>query len=183
VIVLTTGGTIGHRFRDGVAVMDFDPERLLSELGPLGVDVEFRAIFRKGSMDIVPSDWRAIAAAISVAAADRPRGIVVLHGTDTMHYTAAALSFMLQGLSLPVVLSGSMNPGGEPGSDAIPNLHDAILVAVQSDLAEVCIVFSADDPRSKGVIIRGCRARKCHSHAVAAFASIGSPPIGFVSGG
>ena len=182
VIVLTTGGTIGHQSAAGVAVMDFDPHRLIGAIGIPGVDVEFRSVFRKGSMDVIPSDWHAIAAAILVAAADDPRGIVVLHGTDTMHYSAAALSFMLQGLGFPVVLSGSMIPGGDAGSDAISNLRDSILVAIQSDLAEVCIVFSADAARSKGVIIRGCRARKVHSHAVAAFASIGSPPIGFISG-
>jgi len=182
VIVLTTGGTIGHRSTDGLAVMDFDPQRLIAQTGIPGVQVEFRSVLHKGSMDIVPSDWRAIATAIFVAAADAPCGIVVLHGTDTMHYTAAALSFMLRGLAFPVVLSGSMIPGGDAASDAITNLRDAILVAAQADLAEVCIVFSADGAPSKSIIIRGCRARKVHSHALAAFASIGSPPIGFVSG-
>ena len=80
-------------------------------------------------------------------------------------------------------MTGSMIPGGDSGSDAIPNLRDAIVVAAEADFAEVCIVFSADAKRTKGVIIRGCRARKVHSHAIDAFASIDALPLGFVVDG
>jgi L-asparaginase type I len=111
-----------------------------------------------------------------------PRGIVILHGTDILHYTAAALSFMLRDPGLPIVLTGSMIPGGDPGSDALPNLRDAIRVAATADLGEVCLLFSADPQRSKGLIIRGVRARKIRSFAIDAFASINAPPIGTVEG-
>jgi len=187
VLVLTTGGTIGHRSQqDGVAVMDFDPQRLIASSGLPDIDLEFRSIFRKGSMDIGPDDWvvlaEAVAQAVAQAIAVRPRGVVILHGTDTMHYTAAALAFMLRELGVPIVMTGSMIPGGDSGSDAIPNLRDAIIVAADADFAEVCIVFSADANRTKGVIIRGCRARKLNSHAIDAFASIDVPPIGTIAG-
>lgn len=183
VIVLTTGGTIGHRSEtDGVAVMDFDPQRLAASIGLPDVEIEFMPVFRKGSMDIAPGDWQVIAAAVTDAVALQPSGVVILHGTDTMHYTAAALAFMLRELSIPVVMTGSMIPGGDAGSDALPNLRDAIAVAAQAQFAEVCVVFSADAARTKGVIIRGCRARKMHSHAIDAFASINVPPIGIVAG-
>jgi L-asparaginase type I len=183
VLVLTTGGTIGHRSqKDGVAVMDFDPQGLIASTGLPDVDLEFRSIFRKGSMDIVPDDWVVLAEAVAQAIAVRPRGVVILHGTDTMHYTASALSFMLLDLGVPVVMTGSMLPGGDSGSDAIPNLRDAIIVAADADFAEVCIVFSADANRTKGVIMRGCRARKMNSHAIDAFASIDVPPIGSIAG-
>ena len=104
VLVLTTGGTIGHRSRnDGVAVLDFDPQGLIASIGLPDVDLEFRSIFRKGSMDIVPDDWvvlaEAVAQAVAQAIAVRPRGVVILHGTDTMHYTASALAFMLRDLA------------------------------------------------------------------------------------
>jgi glutamyl-tRNA(Gln) amidotransferase subunit D len=180
VCVLTTGGTIGHRTQAGVAVMDFDPERLGAVLDLPDLDITFKPIFRKGSMDIVPADWQAIAAAVAQAAAGGPRGVVILHGTDTMGYTAAALAFMLRDLGIPVVLTGSMIPGGDDGSDGIANLRDAIVVAALADLAEVCVVFSADAPRSRGVIIRGCRARKLHSCAIDAFGSINAPPLATV---
>jgi L-asparaginase type I len=131
---------------------------------------------RKGSMDVGPADWVVIAQAVSDATARTPRGIVIAHGTDTMHYTAAALAFMLRGLPVPVVMTGSMIPGGDAGSDGLPNLRDAVTVAAVADLAEVCVVFM-------GKIIRGTRARKVHSHAVDAFASINEPPIGTVEAG
>lgn len=182
--ILTTGGTIGHRSaEDGIAVMDFDPGRLASDIGLPDIDLEFREILQKGSMDIVPDDWTIIATATARLISEVPRGIVILHGTDTMHYTASALSFMLRDLSLPVVLTGSMRPGGDPGSDSLANLRDAICVAAHSDLAEVCVVFSADVKRTKGVIIRGARARKIHSYAINAFDSINIPPIGYVQDG
>src|SRR5262249_35538707 len=82
----------------------------------------------------------------------------------------------------PVVMTGSMIPGGDPGSEALANLRDAITVAARADFAEVCVVFSADPERSEGIIIRGCRARKIHSRAINAFASVNSPPLGRVSG-
>ena len=183
VIVLTTGGTIGHRSReDGVAVLDFDPKRLISGIGLSDLEIETKELFRKGSMSIAPEDWQSIAAAVAEAMMKKPRGVVILHGTDTMHYTASALAFMLRNLSMPVVMTGSMLPGGDGGSDGPANLRDAVVVAAQADFAEVCVVFSADAERTKGVIIRGCRARKVHSHAIDAFVSINVPPIGTIEG-
>lgn len=117
------------------------------------------------------------------AASQRPTGVIVLHGTDTLQYTACALTFLLGDPGVPVVMTGSMIPGGDVGSDALANLRDAITVAAEADFAEVCVVFSADLERSAGLIIRGCRARKVHSRAINAFASINSPPIGTVSDG
>ncbi|MFL6798119.1 MAG: asparaginase [Xanthobacteraceae bacterium] len=180
VIVLTTGGTIAHRSSRSVAVLDFDPKALAADLGVTDVELEFRAVFAKGSMAIVPEDWKNLAAAAGKAIADGAGGIVILHGTDTMHYTAAALSFMLLDPSMPVVFTGSMIPGGDPGTDALSNLRDAVRVAAAADLGEVCVVFSANAERTRGVIIRGVRARKIRSYAIDAFASINAPPIGYV---
>jgi glutamyl-tRNA(Gln) amidotransferase subunit D len=184
VVVLTTGGTIEHiTGASRVATLDFEPASLLSVLGIPDVDVEIRQVFRKGSMDIVPADWHLLASAVSDAVTQRPAGIVILHGTDTLHYTASALTFLLGECGLPIAITGSMIPGGDAGSDALANLRDAVTVAAQADFAEVCVVFSADHERSEGVIIRGCRARKVHSRAINAFASINAPPIGRVSAG
>ena len=181
VLIFTTGGTIAHRSgQDGVAVMTFNPEELASRIELPDINLGFKQIFDKGSMDIVPDDWKVIAAAAADAISQGPHGVVILHGTDTMHYTAAALSFMLQNLGMPVVLTGSMIPGGDANSDSLHNLRDAIRVAAHSDIAEVCIVFSADPQRRKGVIIRGNRARKLHSHAIDAFVSVNVPPIGYI---
>lgn len=177
VIVLTTGGTIGHRSeKDGLATLSFDPAGLVSALALPNIDMDFRAVMRKGSMDVAPAEWVIIARAVADALADGPHGVVIAHGTDTMHYTAAALTFMLEGLPTPVVMTGSMIPGGDPGSDALQNLRDAVTVAACADFAEVCVVFA-------GKIIRGTRARKVHSHAPDAFLSINAPSLGTVSQG
>ena len=123
-----------------------------------------------------------MAAAVAEAVARQPRGVVILHGTDTMHYTASALAFMLRNLSVPVVITGSMIPGGDSGSDALANLRDADRGGggggFRRSLRRVLRRCGAD----KGVIIRGCRARKMHSHAIDAFASINAPPIGTIAG-
>src|ERR1044071_74492 len=86
------------------------------------------------------------------------------------------LWFMLRDLPIPVAMTGSMIPGGDPNSDSLPNLRDAIAVAARAEFAEVCVVFA-------GAIIRGCRARKVHSYATDAFTSISAPLIGAVDGG
>jgi glutamyl-tRNA(Gln) amidotransferase subunit D len=184
VIVLTTGGTIGHGAdKGGGAALNFDPAGLAPGLGISGVDINFREVFKKGSMHVVPGDWQLLASAILEAMDDRPAGVVVLHGTDTLQYTASALTFLLGDCGIPVVLTGSMIPGGDARTDAMANLRDAVLVAAEADFAEVCVVFSKDAERSEGVIIRGCRARKVHSWAIDAFASINCLPIGYVRDG
>jgi L-asparaginase type I len=184
IFILTTGGTIAHRSRqDGPAVMDCHPEELVNQISLPDIQFEIKELIRTGSMNIVPVTWTVIAEAVAeVLMETAPQGLVILHGTDTIHYTASALSFMLRDLSVPLVLTGSMIPGGDPGSDSLPNLRDAIRVAAYSDIAEVCIVFSGDAERSKGLIIRGSRARKIHSVDINAFDSINVPPIGFIEG-
>lgn len=94
-------------------------------------------------------------------------GIVVTHGTDTMAYTASVLSFMLQNLQKPVVLTGSQLPVGTPLSDARSNLATA-LAAVDSDVRGVSIAFNHK-------IIRGCRAVKVRTMGFDAFESVNSP--------
>jgi len=183
VAVVTTGGTIGQRSGvDGRSSPGADLAPLIAAARPPGVQVEVIPVLAKGSMDFRPEDWALLAEKVAESLQGGVDGVVVLHGTDTLHYTAAALSFMLAGLSVPVVLTGSMIPGGDPGSDALPNLRDALYLAAYADVAEVCVVFSEDGERNTGVVIRGTRARKVHSGAIDAFASVGLPPLGRVRG-
>ena len=117
VCVITTGGTIAHRSdRHGVAVMSFDPQALVSAIDVSDVNIQVRPVFQKGSMDVVPDDWQIIATAVDEAI-EGAAGVVVLHGTDTLQYTASALSFLLRDSGVPVVLTGSMIPGGDEDSD------------------------------------------------------------------
>jgi L-asparaginase len=129
VIVLTTGGTIGHRSEaDGVATMSFDPAGLVSAIALPGVEIEFRAVMLKGSMDVVPDDWVAIARAVADAVASGPRGVVITHGTDTMEETAYFLDLVVKS-DKPVVLVGSMRPATAVSADGPGNLYNAVAVA------------------------------------------------------
>jgi L-asparaginase type I len=182
--ILTTGGTIAQRSdARGAARPGVDPQDLFEQLDLPDVMLTSSAVLQKGSKDVVPEDWRTIAQHVAGVTAKELSGVVILHGTDTMHYTAAALAFMLEGIGVPVVLTGSMIPGGNAGSDGQANLRDAVRVASKGKFAEVCVVFSADAERRRGTIIRGTRARKVHSTAINAFESINASAIGSVEAG
>jgi len=146
-----------------------------------GVEYELKEILSKGSANMVHGDWVSIASAVESSIRSDVDGIVILHGTDTMQYTAAALSFMLNNLSIPVVLTGSMIPMGDPGTDGISNLNAAVRAAAFADLAEVCVLFSADLGEHNKIIIRGTRAKKISSYMKTAFTSVNFDPLGFLS--
>ncbi|HEY7677835.1 MAG TPA: asparaginase [Candidatus Methylomirabilis sp.] len=180
--VFNTGGTISHApAAAGGAELTHAPDRILAELGaPRGV--RYRELFRKGSVSMTPADWGTIATAVYEAVRGGTDGVIVLHGTDTMAYTAAALSFMLGDLPVPVVLTGSMLPGGAPGSDAPRNIRNALRVAAHGDVGEVCIVFSDGQAGTGGLILRGNRARKVSSSSLRAFETPNHPVLGCVEG-
>lgn len=122
------------------------------------------------SADLCPDDWRSIAEDIR-AHYDDYDGFVVLHGTDTMAYTASALAFMLENLAKPVILTGSQIPLMEPRSDGVRNLVTSMQIAAVTKLPEVAIFFNDE-------LLRGCRAVKANSEGFDAFASPNFPPLG-----
>jgi len=124
------------------------------------------------SAEAGPRDWHAIASDIA-ARYDDYDGFVVIHGTDTMAYTASALSFALTGVKKPVIVTGAQIPLLEPRSDARDNLLAALLIAANHPLPEVCLYFH-------GRLLRGNRATKVSSVAFDAFASPNWPPLGRV---
>jgi len=130
--------------------------------------IETRILCNLDSSDIGPDEWAALADEIAAARATAD-GVVVIHGTDTMAYTAAALSFALGGLDRPVVLTGSQRPLGEIRSDARRNLVDAVDLATR-DIPEVGVCFD-------GALLRGNRATKGDAWSYAAFASPSCPPL------
>jgi len=180
VLVLYTGGTIGMAARADGALVPQDVRHLAENLRPLD-DLSFGitlAAFTPAvdSSAIRPSQWIDIADAIVDLAADHC-GIVVLHGTDTMAYTASALSFLLEGVDRPIVVTGSQRPLAERRSDAERNLSTAGAFAVLRNssgapaVPEVTIAF--DD-----LLLRGNRARKVHASSFAGFASPNLAPLG-----
>ncbi len=132
--------------------------------------VEFAPLL--DSADMVPSDWSRIAAEIA-RRHDEVDGVVVLHGTDTMAFTASALSFMLEGLAKPVIVTGSQVPLAELRSDARENLIASLQVAAMPGLHEVCVYFS-------GRLLRGNRVTKVSATGFDAFESPNEAPLATV---
>ncbi|MEZ9821922.1 asparaginase [Shewanella sp. 10N.286.45.A1] len=132
------------------------PDFVISEYSPL-ID----------SSDMAPTDWQMIANDIK-ANYDKYDGFVILHGTDTMAYTASALSFMLQGLSKPVIVTGSQIPLAQLRSDGQTNLLNALYIAANYPVAEVCLFFN-------NKLFRGNRTTKAHADGFNAFASPNFP--------
>lgn len=177
VYIAYTGGTIGMKKVEGAyytpvpgylaerlaAMPDLKAEPLpdytLNEYDPL-----------LDSADMSPRIWQRIADDITNSY-DAYDGFIVIHGTDTMAYTASALSFMLGGLEKPVVLTGSQIPLAEVRSDARENLITSMLLAAHYRVPEVCVYFG-------GLLLRGNRSTKVSSSGFGAFASPNFPPLG-----
>lgn len=128
----------------------------------------FFNIANLGSSEVTPDHWVAIAKAIA-GHYDAFEGFVVIHGTNTMSYTAAALSFALQGLSKPVVLTGALMPINELSGDGRMNLIFAIRAALL-DIAEVCVVLGPQ-------VLRGTRAKKAEQSIFQTFDTPKLPPL------
>lgn len=144
---------------------------LLSSFPEIGeyVDLDFRMVCNIDSSDISPSTWTRLVQEIETIY-DQYDGFVIAHGTDTMAYTASALSFAIRDLSKPIILTGSLIPLSEIGSDGRNHLVYACLTATL-DIAEVCVVFGSQ-------IMRGNRVKKYRENFVDAFHSPNYPDLG-----
>jgi L-asparaginase len=129
-------------------------------------------LFSLDSTNITPAHWIKTAAAIREAY-DEYDGFVISHGTDTMAYTAAALSYLVQGADKPIMITGAQKPINYDSTDSKLNLTDAFVCAASGQLAGVNIVFS-------GRVILGTHARKTCSKSFAAFSSINYPDVGIL---
>lgn len=178
ILLAHTGGTIGmHRGARGFEPRQGHLAELLSRMPeledpsmPLITLVEWGPLL--DSADNRPADWQRMANEIA-AHYDDVDGVVLLHGTDTMAYTSSALSFLLEGLGKPVIITGSQVPLAEVRSDARENLVASLQLAARTDLHEVCVYFS-------GQVLRGCRATKVSASGFDAFESPNEAPLGQV---
>jgi glutamyl-tRNA(Gln) amidotransferase subunit D len=126
--------------------------------------------------------WQQIAQKTADALKSGASGVIISHSTDTMGYTAAALSFMLQNLSGPVILVGAQRSSDRPSSDAALNLLSAAYLAL-ADLGEVVVLMHGYTSDTQCVIHRGTKVRKMHTSRRDAFQSINVPPLGMVENG
>lgn len=184
VSLLSTGGTIASRveYETGAVRPALSADELAGFVPELLqiASVKTRVLMSILSEDMTPSDWSTISRAVYEEIQLGAKGVVVAHGTDTMGYTAAALSFALRGLPVPVVLVGAQRSSDRPSTDAVHNLLNAVRFARQVRIGGVyvCMHASTNDPSSS--VHLGVKVRKMHTSARYAFRSINSKPVAVV---
>lgn len=172
ILLLSTGGTIASVVSESGLVPKESGEQLIKLLGKMPFEITVKDILQLDSSNIQPEEWEFIAKEIYKYRHDYD-GIVVSHGTDTMAYTASMLSFMLQGIEIPVILTGSQVPINVVLSDAPDNLRLAFTAATK------CLpgIYLAFDQK----IMLGCRTVKVRTTNFNAFESVNMPPIARVT--
>ncbi|MEE8403145.1 MAG: Glu-tRNA(Gln) amidotransferase subunit GatD, partial [Candidatus Hydrothermarchaeaceae archaeon] len=183
ITIIGTGGTIASKidYKTGAVHPSFSTSELTNAIPELNdiANIQTRPLFNILSENMTPGHWKDLAKAVAAELNSGASGVVVAHGTDTMAYTSAALSFMLKNLEKPVVLVGSQRSSDRPSSDSSLNLVSAVKVA-SSDIGEVVVVMHGSSSDDYCSIHRGTRVRKMHSSRRDAFKSVNSTPIGRV---
>jgi len=183
--LLGTGGTIASRldYRTGAVIPAFSPGELYGSVPELAdiCNLETEKLFGVFSENMGPEQYIGTAQAIGREVEKGVHGIVIGHGTDTMHHTAAILSFMVQNSPIPIVMVGSQRSSDRPSSDAALNLMHSVKTAAESDIAEVMVCMFGPTSDIYGLLHRGTRVRKMHSSYRSTFRTIGDIPIAMVS--
>jgi len=181
VVIMSTGGTIASRvdYRTGAvrsALSASDLYGVVPELSDIA-RVETEIIFSLYSENITSQHWGEIAKAVADKILQGVNGVVIAHGTDTMAYTAAALSFALQNLPVPVIIVGAQRSSDRPSSDAATNLIGAVEAAARAPFAEVALAMHQTISDTGIVFHRGTRVRKCHTSRRDTFKSVNAMPV------
>ncbi len=181
--LLGTGGTVASRldYTTGAVIPSFTPGELFSSVPELAeiCNLECETAFEILSENMKPEYWQELAEKVKSAADAGIEGVLIGHGTDTMSFTSAALAFMLENLSIPVVITGSQRSSDRPSSDAALNLINAAVVA-SSDISEVLVTMLGSSSHDYGLIHRGTLVRKMHSSLREAFRTIDQTPLGMI---
>jgi len=181
--VLGTGGTIASYvdYRTGAVHPAVTAEELIFSVPELLdiANVKARVIYSIYSENLKPENWQHLARETASELNAGASGVLIPHGTDTMHFTTAALSFMLRDLTGPVIVVGSQRSSDRPSSDAASNLLCGARVAT-ADLGEVVAVMHGESSDSYCWIHRGTKVRKMHSSRRDAFRSMNAEPLGKV---
>ena len=184
VSIITTGGTITSKidYETGGVTSLITPEELLSSAPELNEIIEIKDIlnpFNRMSESMGFKDYTELAEAVEKEI-NKTDAVIITHGTDTMHYTAAALSFAFHETTKPIILTGAQRSADRPSSDAFTNLIYSAKIAA-SDIAEVGICMHAGMSDDKAIFIRGTKARKMHTSRRDTFRPINDLPIAEVT--
>lgn len=180
--ILSTGGTISSKidYETGGVNPALTSEEIIADVPEVTDHAYIRnyeQVAQLPSEDMDPSIWKEIAEAVEKELNNGSKGVVITHGTDTMHYTSAALSFMLEELSKPVVLTGSQRSIDRGSTDAAMNLICSSIAAAQSNIGEVGIVMHGTMNDDYCNYIRGTNAIKMHTSRRDAFRPVNDLPI------
>jgi glutamyl-tRNA(Gln) amidotransferase subunit D len=180
VSILGCGGTIASRveYTTGAVFPAFSPADLITSFPEIKevANINGRKIFDLFSEDITPEHWKIIANETAKEIKSGVDGVVLMHGTDTMHYTSAALSFMLQNLPVPVVMVGAQRSSDRGSSDNSMNLLSSVLTAAKSNIAEISVCMHGSMSDDSCFVHQGTKIRKLHSSRRDAFRSVNVLP-------
>ena len=182
-----TGGTIASRldYRTGAVIPAFSPGELYGSVPELAdiCNLDTEKLFGIFSENMGPDQYQILAAKTAEAIREGYAGVVIGHGTDTMHYTSAALSFMVQNSPIPIVMVGSQRSSDRPSSDAALNLINATWAAAHGPIAEVMVCMFGPTSDRYNLLHRGTRVRKMHSSYRSTFRTLGDIPLAMVEQG
>ena len=185
--LLGTGGTIASRldYRTGAVIPAFSPGELYGSVPELAdiCNLETEKLFGVFSENMGPEQYLILAEKTGEAIREGFDGIVIGHGTDTMHHTAAALSFMVQNPPVPIIMVGSQRSSDRPSSDAAQNLINATWAAGHGPIAEVLVCMFGPTSDLYNLLHRGTRVRKMHSSVRSTFRTLGDIPVAMVEKG
>ncbi|HBH12350.1 MAG: L-asparaginase, type I [Clostridiales bacterium 38_11] len=175
-LLISTGGTIASTVTKEGLAPGISPEEMLKYLNDVGKSylIDTHELINIDSTNIQPEHWIEISSFIEKKYNEYD-GFIITHGTDTMAYTSAALSYLIQNVNKPIIITGSQKPINVDTTDARKNLKDAITYALCDDVSGVYIVFD-------GKAILGTRARKTKTKSFDAFESINYPVAAFIDG-
>jgi len=183
--LLGTGGTIASRldYRTGAVIPAFSPGELYGSVPELAdyCNLTTKKLYGVFSENMGPEQWICTAEEIGKEIKKGVDGIMIGHGTDTMHHTAAILSFMVQDSPIPIVMVGSQRSSDRPSSDAALNLIHAVKTAADSEIAEVMVCMFGPTSDQYGLLHRGTRVRKMHSSYRSTFRTISDIPLAMVN--
>ncbi len=184
--LIGTGGTIASRldYRTGAVIPAFSPGELYGSVPELAdvCNLQTEKVFGVFSENMGPDQYLVLAEKVGEAVREGYDGVVIGHGTDTMHHTAAALSFMVQDPPVPVVMVGSQRSSDRPSSDAARNLLAATRAAGHGPIAEVMVCMFGPTSDLYNLLHRGTRVRKMHSSVRSTFRTLGDIPLARIEG-
>jgi glutamyl-tRNA(Gln) amidotransferase subunit D len=180
ILLVSTGGTIASKidYRTGGVTPALTAAELNATVPELSkiANIDTEVLFSEYSENLLPEHWKIIAEKIDTYVKSEYKGIIIAHGTDTMQYTAAALSFSLSGIPIPITLVGSQRSSDRPSSDAALNLISAVRFLVECNTGGIYVVMHNSTSDDDIACHWGTRVRKNHTSKRNAFQTIGGAP-------